>query len=224
MTKNASAPAAPPAGASLQVTQLEGETEEAATARAMLNPVTTSALTGLGFHPLSIGRDISGLTSEIARQVKLVQAGDMSGPEAMLVAQSHALDLMFSSLANRAAANMNAGHLGATEGYLKLALKAQSQCRTTIEALGELKYPRTATFIKQANIAGQQQVNNGAGGDTRTSTHTGAQAGAREKNITPTNELLTEGLQHAAMDTRGTGATVGASPELEAVGAVNRTH
>lgn len=143
----------------------------------------------------------------------------MSGPEAMLVAQAHALDIMFSSLAQRAALNSKAGYLGATESYMRLALKAQSQCRTTIEALGELKNPRTTTFNKQVNIAEQQQVNNGA--NTQTSTRTGPHAGAREKNITPTNKLLTENT-HAQMDSGTKGPTVGIDTGLEAVGAVNR--
>jgi PDZ domain-containing secreted protein len=44
---------------------------------------------------------------------------------------------------------------------MNMALKAQSQSRATIQALTELKYPKQATFVKQANIAGgNQQVNN----------------------------------------------------------------
>ena len=43
---------------------------------------------------------------------------------------------------------------------MRLALKAQSQCRTTIETLTILKNP-TTIFARQANIAqGSQQVNN----------------------------------------------------------------
>ena len=43
-----------------------------------------------------------------------------------------------------------------------MALKAQAQIRATNSALVDLKYPRQATFVKQANIAhGPQQVNNG---------------------------------------------------------------
>jgi len=45
---------------------------------------------------------------------------------------------------------------------LKLALRAQNQCRATIETLSVVKNPPTATFVRQANIAaGHQQVNNG---------------------------------------------------------------
>jgi hypothetical protein len=219
MTKKVK-PAAPPADSSttLQLRVARGESEVEAHSRAKLNPVANSAVTVLNFHPIRTGCDIGGLIDEIAKQTKRVQNGDMSGPEAILVSQAHALDVLFSSLAQKAALNMGGGYLQATEAYLRLALKAQSQCRTTIEALGELKHPRTATFIKQANIAGQQQVNNA---DTRTNTHTGAQAGAREKDITPTNEQLTEDA-HAPMDTRAASASICAHPDLETVGTVDR--
>jgi hypothetical protein len=50
-------------------------------------------------------------------------------------------------------------HMDQKEQYLRLALKAQSQCRATIETLAVLKNP--PVFTRQANIAGQQVVNNG---------------------------------------------------------------
>ena len=67
---------------------------------------------------------------------------------------------IFVSLAHRAQTQQLQKHL---KSFLRLALKAQAQSRTTISALVELKYPRQATFVKQANIAhGPQQINNGA--------------------------------------------------------------
>lgn len=63
-------------------------------------------------------------------------------------------------MARRAALNMN-GHLDATDELLRLALKAQAQSRATVEALAEVKNPRSVAFVKQANIAhGHQQVDN----------------------------------------------------------------
>lgn len=85
----------------------------------------------------------------------------MRRPEAMLVAQMHTLDGLFSNFARRAHGNMEAGHGDAAERYLKLALKAQSLCRTTIEAQTTLKNP-PIVFAKQANVTtGPQQINNG---------------------------------------------------------------
>jgi hypothetical protein len=51
--------------------------------------------------------------------------------------------------------------MDAADRYLRLALKAQAQAVRTIEALGELKNPRPVTFVRQANVAHNQQVNNG---------------------------------------------------------------
>ena len=64
------------------------------------------------------------------------------------------------------------------------ALKAQSQCRATLETLAAIKNPAPVAFVRQANIAhGPQQVNNGpqpaADGVSR----------ARESEIPP-NKLL----------------------------------
>jgi hypothetical protein len=45
---------------------------------------------------------------------------------------------------------------------MRLALKAQSQCRATIETLAEIKNPQPVAFVQQADVAhGPQQINNG---------------------------------------------------------------
>lgn len=79
-----------------------------------------------------------------------------------------------------------------------------------LEALAEMKNPKQIAFVKQANIAGgHQQVNNGA------PSHAG------EKGNKP-NELLKE-LTHEAMDAGGAAAPSAANPQLETVGAINRS-
>ncbi|MDP3856769.1 MAG: hypothetical protein Q8Q73_03305 [Stagnimonas sp.] len=76
-----------------------------------------------------------------------------------MAAQAHTLDAIFNHPACRAAHNLSE-HLPAAETYMRLALKVQSQCRTTLESLAAIKNP-TVVFAKQANIAhGPQQVNN----------------------------------------------------------------
>ena len=67
--------------------------------------------------------------------------------------------MIFNALAQRAALNMGE-HMGACETYIRMVLRAQSQCRATIETLAEVKYPKAATFVRQQNVAYQQQVNN----------------------------------------------------------------
>ena len=94
-----------------------------------------------------------------------------------------------------------------------MAFKAQSQCRSTLETLAEVKAPRVATFIKQANIANQQQVNNGGAASG------GNESPPRVENIIQSNELL-EAHHGKRLDTRAQGKASGNDPHLEAVGAV----
>lgn len=106
--------------------------------------------------------DLTSLADELKKQTDAIQSGDMGRPEAMLTAQAHTLDALFSNLARRAQANMQGGYLESATTFMKLALKAQAQTVRTIEALGELKNPKHIAFVAQANISnGHQQINNG---------------------------------------------------------------
>ena len=62
----------------------------------------------------------------------------------MLAAQAIALDSMFAELARRTANNMGE-YVNAAERYGRLALKAQSNCRATLETLAKLHQPREQT-------------------------------------------------------------------------------
>lgn len=204
----------------LAIAQKDGETEAQAMARAVASPTCNATAASYQLNVLSgVGGcvDINALQNEIGKHVLDVRDGIMSRPEAFLVAQAHTLDTMFNTLVMRATKNLAAGYLNAGETYLRLALKAQSQCRTTVEAIAEIKNPTKPTFIKQQNVAHNQQVNNGVPGDSRSSTH----AHAHERNINPTNELL-EASDGERLDFGATGATGSANQDLAAVGSVDR--
>lgn len=95
----------------------------------------------------------------LVQQTTEVQAGNLKTPEAMLYGQAATLQAVFTALLRRAA---NADKIPQFQAAMSMALKAQAQCRATLEALAEIKNPRPATFVRQANIAnGPQQVNNG---------------------------------------------------------------
>jgi hypothetical protein len=105
------------------------------------------------------------------------------------------------------------GWFSTSEAYMRMALKAQAQCRATVETLVTIKNP-PVVFARQANIAqGPQQVNNQMmpAGDPRT----------RGKNENTPNELL-EQKPHERLDTGTTGAAVGADPHLAALGENDR--
>lgn len=148
--------------ATVKVEQAEGESPDVAMARTFLRPHLNAAHSVRYFNRLAReNASISGLVAELAGQCAAVQSGDMRRPESILVAQAHTLDAVFADLAMRAALNM--GRLpDAADRYMRLALKAQSQCRATLESLALIKNP-PVVIATQANIAhGPQQVNNGA--------------------------------------------------------------
>lgn len=102
---------------------------------------------------------IDEMAAQVRASIEQVQGGDMSGMEAMLVGQAHALQNVFASLMRRASSQQ---HLKQYQAHMNIGLKAQAQCRATLQALTELKYPRQVVITKQANISnGHQQVNNG---------------------------------------------------------------
>lgn len=143
------------------------------------NTLTTQAFSD-NFGELDLQECVAVMTERQAQ----IRSGNLSALENMLTAQAVTLNALFNKLAQRSGMNMGE-HLGAADTYMRLALKAQSQCRSTIEAINEIKNPSSATFVRQANIGNAVQVNNGQ--QNRNSTHAGARM---EKNQTEPNKLL----------------------------------
>lgn len=77
--------------------------------------------------------------------------------ERVLQSQAISLNNLFVSMAQQATGQQNTRNY---EVLMRLALKAQSQCRATLETLANIRQPRPVVIAQQANIAGQQQVNN----------------------------------------------------------------
>ncbi|MDQ3773588.1 MAG: hypothetical protein M3461_04025 [Pseudomonadota bacterium] len=79
-----------------------------------------------------------------------VSKNDLHGCEAMLYSQAHALQAIFVSSAHRA--TLSEEWFPNYEAHMRLALKAQSQCRATLETPATIKNP-PVVFARQANIA-----------------------------------------------------------------------
>jgi hypothetical protein len=136
-----------------------------------------------------------------------VNGGDLSHAEQMLAAQATALQTLFVRLSERA---MEQGHMPNIEGFMRLALRAQSQCRATLETLAAIKNP-PVIYAKQINqTTGPQQINNGTSAPSR----------KREIEIEP-NKLL-EADDGKRMDTRAARAAVGADPIMATLGTLDR--
>ncbi len=151
------------------------------------------------------GLDSLDLLAELRRAGDEAVAGDLGRYERMLASQALTLDSMFHNLAERAGRQQM---LPSMEMLLRLALKAQSQARATVEALAAIKNP--VPYIRQANIAhGHQQVNNGQG------------SARAEKPKTVPNKLL-EVHDGERLERGAQAAASRDDQELAAVGAIDR--
>lgn len=187
-----------------------GDPQSVLMARALLSPTMQAAILAQNLiHVEGDGLEIGRVREELEAQCRAVSGGDLTRAESMLVAQSHTLDVLFNMLVRCSTRNLGK-HLDATERYMRLALKAQSQARATVETLALLKNPAPTVFARQANVtSGPQQVNNGPR--------------AENHNSAPTKE--SGGHHELLQDARAPAAAFGNDSALEAVGEVHRaTH
>lgn len=139
---------------------LVGKSRDAQKAELNLSPVIRAGITSGGFHGFATGKISETESIEVVQnRVDRVLLGDLSDVEATLVAQAITLDTIFNDMAGRVSDQH--GNLQVMETLLRMGLKAQAQCRATLETLVEIKHPKGATFVKQQNVGYQQQVNNG---------------------------------------------------------------
>ena len=191
----------------LLIEQVEGEEIWQSVARVHSSPVTQAALTQKQIASKE-GLHLEGLINNLNQQVEAVADNKLDRPEAMLVAQAHTLDAIFNNMTQRAV--LNAGqYIDACDTYLKLGLRAQSQCRATLETLSEIKNPKSVAFVRQANIVGgHQQVNNGVSTNNES---------CAEENQNRPNELME--TQHGErMDVGAAAATGRENSPVEAMG------
>jgi len=207
----------PPNTANTLITeQPGGKRKERVLAEFGLSSIVPNTSTARIFAKGSFGElDLTESVRAMTDHTRAVQAGNLAGVEATLAAQAVALDAIFNELARRAAANMGE-YLNATEIYLRLGLKAQAQCRATLQTLAEIKNPPAVAFVNQANIAnGPQQVNNGLSAGSAPVARAGISSN-------PSSELL-EVTHDERMDAGTTGRAGGADSQLATVGAVQRS-
>ena len=171
------------------------EDQDEAVAKKLTRPEVQASLTIQKLHPIN---DVNALTKILRQQTADVIGGNMTRAEAMLLSQAHTLDALFNSLIMK---GLGQSHMPHYESFLRLAYKAQSQCRSTLQTLSDIKNP-SVVYAKQANITnGNQQINNGV------------PAPRTQENIKYKNELLTE-LPNATLDNRRTVEAITVNSEL----------
>ena len=191
-----------------------GLSQDALLAEVAMSAAVTGTAVVAEFSKSIVGKvDLTQTFSVLSAKVAAVHRGDLREAEAILTAQALALNAIFAQMAVYSGLNIEHS-LDVADRLMRLALKAQGQCRATVETLAAIKNPPAAVFARQANIAhGPQQVNNGIpAGPTR--------APAGNPHLEQ-NELL-EPRDGERLDT-GTAGAAGASGEAMAtVGARDR--
>ncbi len=145
----------------IRLTEQPGKTRERILADVTAEGTISNAHTMATFAKPTMGElHLAECVHALRDKTRAINRGDLSSAEAMLTEQAAALNAIFGELARRAALNMGE-YPDAFDRYMRLALKAQTQCRATLETLATIKQG-PAIIARQANIAhGPQQVNNG---------------------------------------------------------------
>lgn len=197
------------------------EVKAAATAQLIVRPSVNAAAVVSEYAKETFGElDMGAVVSSLSAGMNDLASGDMRRAEAMLYGQAHALQAIFTNMARRAPKQDLMSHW---ESFMRVALKAQNQCRMTLETLATIKNP-PVVFARQANInnGGQQQVNNGAQAEApRAPAPFYARPGAHAAKPATEKTGLLEVSDGEWVDTRAAGAAIGADPHLATVGAID---
>lgn len=199
----------------------EGKTQARMSADLVTRGDVLNAATAMRFSELDLGGvNLNEMAASLRETGAAVNGGDLSEVERMLHAQAVSLNAIFCDMARRAHTNVKVSYIEASERFMRLAFKAQSQCRATLETLAAVKNP-PVVYAKQMNVAnGPQQVNNGMAANSEKN---GGPATRTPETQTPPNQLLEDSSHGSAqLDTRATTEAGRGHPELAAVGAIDR--
>lgn len=132
----------------LEVEKRKDEKVGKTLARVTLDPQTRNASVAMVYGGAMFGDnhrpDLMQSSEALAEEITRAMAGDLSLASRVYASQAITLDAMFTELARRAAMNLGQ-YPQAVDRFARLALKAQSNCRATLEALAKLHQPREQT-------------------------------------------------------------------------------
>ncbi len=157
---------------------------------------------------------LSDTADALDSTLRAVRSGKLGEVEDLLMSQAVALNAIFVDLSSRA---VRSEHLDKFERFLRLGLKAQGQCRATLETLAAIKNP-PLVVTRQANItSGPQQVNNGV------AAHQGAALDGlpRAGKSDPVQNELLEASDVEWLDTRATSSAARSDSGLAPMGGIH---
>ena len=190
----------------------KGKTDAELTADAAIEGVAANAFLLQTWSKYPLGTlDITALMSSLDDAAAAVNRGEMAAAESLLMTQAIALNTIFVNLAARGHQATLLDHL---DKHMRLAFKAQGQCRATLETLAALKNP--PVFTRQANISsGLQQVNNGP-------VLNAAPSRAAIQETAP-NKLLEGSIDGERVDGRTEGTTGTSDQAMATLGTIDGT-
>jgi hypothetical protein len=134
----------------------------------------------------------TALITQLKASSGKLRSGDLSQVEDMLMNQASALQAVFASLMERGLVTDDRGTL---DLLLRYGLRAQAQCRATLETLASVKNP-PVIYARQANVTtGPQQVNNGI-------TRAGDVAGSKQNELSEEPHELHPDPRPPALESR----------------------
>jgi hypothetical protein len=136
--------------------------------------------------------DIPQLMAVLKTESERLSEGKSEDVGPILANQALALQSLFSRLTERA---LSHSHVSNIEAFMRLALRAQNQCRATLETLSSFNKAPTV-FAQQANVATNQQIN------------------YSQNQLSGDDDELRQ-------DTRAPGAEKAVNPEMETLGEVD---
>ena len=138
----------------LQLEKREDEKVGRTLARVTLDPQTRNAALAMSFGSQMFGDqlkpEIAESSAVLAEEIQRALKGDLSLASRIHTSQAISLDALFTEMARRSGNNMGQ-YPDAAERYMRLALKAQAACRSTLDALARLHQPREQT-VKHVHV------------------------------------------------------------------------
>jgi hypothetical protein len=176
-------------------------------AKAALRPSVNAAAIMCEYGKPIGAHDVNALIDSLLEAIDDLKTGNMERCENMLMAQAYALQTIFMNFSRRALTQDYQHNL---EAFFRMGLKAQNQCRMTLETLATIKNP-PIVYARQANVTtGPQQVNNGI------------PAPSRAREIETEQTQLSKEKHELLPDTRTSGNAGGIDKEMETLGKIDR--
>lgn len=186
--------------AKLQLQQRDDEKIGRTLARVTLDPQTRHAGLAMSFGSQMFGDrlkpEIAESSAVMGEEIGRALKGDLSLATRIHTSQAISLDALFTEMARRSGNNMGQ-YPEAAERYMRLALKAQAACRSTLDALARLHQPREQTVKHvhlnrgaQAIVAEHFHQNTGGGENGKSTEQSHATVSLGQRAALPSSDAL----------------------------------